>query len=677
MSDLATKIRRLEEAGRKLAADPEPADLCQRVVDVVAEAFRMDICALFLVEDRGRTVLAAHYHYQVDDAFREIPVGKGLVGWVAEHGEPALVPDVRAEPRYLNAIDTARSEVTVPLRHEGKVIGVIDLESREPAAFDRDDLLLLSVFAGQAGAILGAARARAALEEEISRLTAKAARFELIHRVGQTLVDGPDLKTAMQRVAELVATSLGYNHTSVLLFDPALEELEIISAYGYCDTKGLRIPVSQGATGYAARHGEPVIISDVTSDPRYVKGLRNGRSELAVPVTRGGAVCGVIDVESPDLAAFGEKDVALLQVVASYTAAAVAAACCEESLAQERAAHARTELKVQLLGRVGEALNAIVEPDALFAEILRLAAEVLHYDRSAILLVEPETGHLVLSHSRGYPETERGSRVPANEGVTGRAYRLGQPVLVSSVEKDEGYIEVAPGAKSEMAIPLRAGNECIGILDVESVESVFTRADLGLLAAFGEQVSTALTSSRLRADAARQVRTLDERARRLDLLNRVARSLTRRLAIDDLIEVILRLCTEAFDIDHCAILLKDDTAPDTLVLRAAIGYDRDAPRRLPLGKGITGHVASSGVPALVPDVTQDPRYVTGMSGGRAEMAAPLRVFGDIIGVLDAESADVGAFGEEDLDLFASFAAQAAVAIHNANMAARSDGAGGR
>jgi GAF domain-containing protein len=670
VSDLVAKIRRLEEGGRRLAAAPAAPDLHQRIVDVVAEAFRMDICALFLVEDQGRTVLAAHYHYQVDDAFREIRVGKGIIGWVAEHGEPLLVPDVRAEPRYLKAIDAALSEVAVPLRHEGRIVGVIDLESREPAAFDRDDLMLLTVFAGQAGALVGAARTRAALE-------AKAARFELIHRVGQTLVEGPDLETAMQRVTELVATSLGYNHTSVLLLDPALEELEIISAYGYSDIKGMRIPAFQGATGYAARHGEPVIISDVTSDPRYVKGLRNGRSELAVPIMRGREVCGVIDVESPELAAFGDKDVALLQVVASYAAAAVAAARCQEGLAEERAAHARTELKVQLLGKVGRALNAIVDSDALFAEILRLAADVLRYDRSAILLVEPETGHLVLSHSRGYPETERGSRVPANQGVTGRAYRLGQPVLVSSVDKDEGYIEVAPGARSEMAIPLRAGSECIGILDVESVGRVFTRADLDLLSAFGEQVSTALTSSHLRADAARQVRALDERARRLDLLNRVARSLTRRLSIDDLIEVILRLCTEAFDIDHCALLLKDDAAPDTLVMRAAIGYDENAPRRLPLGKGITGYVAASGVPALVPDVTQDPRYVTGMSGGRAEMAAPLRVFGDIIGVLDAESADVGAFGEEDLDLFASFAAQAAVAIHNANLAVRFDGAGGR
>jgi putative methionine-R-sulfoxide reductase with GAF domain len=72
----------------------------------------------------------------------------------------------------------------------------------------------------------------------------------------------------------------------------------------------------------------------------------------------------------------------------------------------------------------------------------------------------------------------------------------------------------------------------------------------------------------------------------------------------------------------------------------------------------------------VPDVSKDPRYVTGVSGGRAEMAVPLKVFGQVIGVLDAESAEPGEFDEQDLDLFASFAAQAAIAIRSADPGAR-------
>ena len=81
-------------------------------------------------------------------------------------------------------------------------------------------------------------------------------------------------------------------------------------------------------------------------------------------------------------------------------------------------------------------------------------------------------------------------------------------------------------------------------------------------------------------------------------------------------------------------------------------------------------MATTGVPILVADVTKDPRHIVGVSGSRSEMAVPLRVFGEVIGVLDAESVEESAFDEDDLDLFSCFAAQAAVAIHNANLVAK-------
>jgi GAF domain-containing protein len=147
------------------------------------------------------------------------------------------------------------------------------------------------------------------------------------------------------------------------------------------------------------------------------------------------------------------------------------------------------------------------------------------------------------------------------------------------------------------------------------------------------------------------------------------------MSLDELLEEILRLCAEAFDLRHVALLLFEE-GTRTLVLRAEVGYDERAPRRLGIDEGITGHVAATGVPVLVPDVTKDPRYVTGVSGGRAEMAAPLKVHGRLLGVIDAESAVAFGFSEEDLDLFTSFAAQAAIAIRGAELQARLEAGGG-
>jgi transcriptional regulator with GAF, ATPase, and Fis domain len=92
--------------------------------------------------------------------------------------------------------------------------------------------------------------------------------------------------------------------------------------------------------------------------------------------------------------------------------------------------------------------------------------------------------------------------------------------------------------------------------------------------------------------------------------------------------------------------------------------------RLKPGEGITGRVLKTGKPILVPDVRMNGGYIQGVAGGRCEMATPLVVRDEIIGVLDAESTQPDAFGEQDLRLFSTFAAWAAVALHNADVYAK-------
>jgi GAF domain-containing protein len=77
-----------------------------------------------------------------------IRVGEeGICGWVAEHGVAQVIPDVNADPRYLACSVRIRSEIVVPIVHEGQVLGVIDIDSEMPAAFSQRDLDVLSQLA--------------------------------------------------------------------------------------------------------------------------------------------------------------------------------------------------------------------------------------------------------------------------------------------------------------------------------------------------------------------------------------------------------------------------------------------------------------------------------------------------------------------------------------------------
>jgi GAF domain-containing protein len=72
-----------------------------------------------------------------------IPVGQGVCGAAAASGETEIVDDVNADPRYLACFPSTRSEIVVPIAHEGRIVGEIDIDSDRPAAFGQDDRVFL------------------------------------------------------------------------------------------------------------------------------------------------------------------------------------------------------------------------------------------------------------------------------------------------------------------------------------------------------------------------------------------------------------------------------------------------------------------------------------------------------------------------------------------------------
>jgi L-methionine (R)-S-oxide reductase len=80
-----------------------------------------------------------------------IPVTQGICGAAVASGETVIVDDVNADPRYLSCSISTKSEIVVPIYAHGKVIGEIDIDSHDPAAFTGDDKLLLEEVAGIVG----------------------------------------------------------------------------------------------------------------------------------------------------------------------------------------------------------------------------------------------------------------------------------------------------------------------------------------------------------------------------------------------------------------------------------------------------------------------------------------------------------------------------------------------
>jgi PAS domain S-box-containing protein/putative nucleotidyltransferase with HDIG domain len=150
------------------------SEIVERIVAVLRQTLDLTLLTLWLIDDDGETLkIMAGSGYPADfSEITELRLGEGITGHVASTGQPINVPDARADPRYIIASEAVRSELCVPLKVGNRVIGVLDLESAEPAAFTSDDLRLLSTLAGQLAVVIENVRLYQDAESERYKLAA-------------------------------------------------------------------------------------------------------------------------------------------------------------------------------------------------------------------------------------------------------------------------------------------------------------------------------------------------------------------------------------------------------------------------------------------------------------------------------------------------------------------------
>lgn len=141
----AELYRELAEAARALTADEPDAVANMANLSALIWQFvpRLNWAGFYRMVD-GELVLGP---FQGKPACIRIPLGKGVCGAAAQTGETQLVPDVHAFPGHIACDDASASELVVPVRRDGRVIAVIDLDSPDPARFDAEDAVGIEALA--------------------------------------------------------------------------------------------------------------------------------------------------------------------------------------------------------------------------------------------------------------------------------------------------------------------------------------------------------------------------------------------------------------------------------------------------------------------------------------------------------------------------------------------------
>ena len=158
-----------------------------------------------------------------------------------------------------------------------------------------------------------------------------------------------------------------------------------------------------------------------------------------------------------------------------------------------------------------------------------------------------------------------------------------------------------------------------------------------------------------------------ESMQKIAILYDASQAILSTFDLDEVLNQILTIIRDYFQLQNGAVLLLDKNKSE-LSVKVHLGRSNlDVGYRIPLGKGLTGSAAQLKRPIYVPDVSKDPRYLNRVAETRSEVAIPLMVRDEVVGVLDFQSEQLNYFDAEMIDLLTLFSTQASLALENARL----------
>ena len=302
------------------------------VADVIHRVIGFDLFAILLYSDRSKHLKVRYSIGHRDELVRTLAIklGEGLVGAAAESRRPVNVGDVRADARYLNALDAVRSELAVPMIARGRLVGVIDLETTRPEAYGKREEALLSLIASRVASAVDNARLYKRVEQNHKTL-------KVLTQLTKEFSSILDLDTLLQKIASGVRSLVQYDGFSVLLVDEGEQVLKNRFSMRFDERKTEDIPLSRGVTGAAVRARHAIRVADTATDERYIETASGIRSEVAVPLIVNDRVIGVMDIESERVNFFTEEHSRTLGLLAPQVAASIENARLYEEVASRQA----------------------------------------------------------------------------------------------------------------------------------------------------------------------------------------------------------------------------------------------------------------------------------------------------------------------------------------------------
>jgi GAF domain-containing protein/CheY-like chemotaxis protein len=332
-------------------------------------------------------------------------------------------------------------------------------------------------------------------------------------RVSKAVASILDPDELLRRVVDLVGAELGYHYVGVYLLDEtgqwAIQRAVYTPAAADLPLEEQKLAVGGNTlVGLVTRLREARLVADLEADEETMRNphlhLPDSRSELALPLMVGEDVQGALAVQSTEPSAFTQEDVSSLQAIADQVALAVKSAQVQRTNQDlVRRAERRARL-FQAANAVGQQVASILDLDQLLPRTVDIICEAYGFYYAGVFLIDDSGRWAVLRAGHGEAGAAmlaRGHRLEVGGlSMVGTATRLREARIALDVGAERVHFKnpLLPHTRSEMALPLVAGDKVLGAVTVQSVEErAFSPDDILTLQTMADHLAIAINNALL------------------------------------------------------------------------------------------------------------------------------------------------------------------------------------
>jgi GAF domain-containing protein len=588
---------------------------------------------------------------EVEDCLKDGPVRLDL------RGTPSLPPPLVAFPRQLGC----EAAAYLPILHEEQLRGLVFIGSRSAHELTDD---VVDSFARTirltAQALLSERSAAEPIDERRTReLTA-------INTLAIHAASTNDLQSFYTLIHEQIRAVIGDHGFVIALYDRKTNSIHIPYLYEEGTYSSIEsFPLGEGLTSILIRTGEPLLLVEDTEKRAAAMGARiagkPAMSLLGVPLmARGEAIGALIVQDLQKEYAFDNLDLRFLTLAASQVSGDIHNV---RLLSESKQVALQFETAAEIARDISSSLNL----DELLQKAVDLIRTRFNFYHASVFLKDLAGEYVVMREATGEAGVQlkrAGHRLAVgSKSVVGYVAGEGEPLIVNDTTRDATYYAnpLLPQTRSEAAIPLKAVDRIVGVLDVQSNQLYAFDADnLRTLQILADQLAIAVVNTELFAET-------QEHLAQHRLLHHITTTAASGTTLDEALQSAVNGLQVTLGGDRVTILLAD-REKKTLEVKAAVGYAGNVfDIRVPIGTGITGWAAAHRRTLRVGNVLSDTRYIEASPNTRSEMAIPLLYRSELLGVLNVESEQLSAYAENDEELLGTLGGSLAAIIANARL----------